>query len=222
MDWRSGPGWGASRADQRLAALARRPSALLPQRPGHPGLPAAIRAPPPATIPASWRAMPRASSSRVVDAPRAGRRGVRRVTSRVRLQALCPVSAAAVPWLIAVGLRALAVRGWPATVAVAARPGLRLDRLPDQLRGVRDAAVLPGIPLGLVATRRLRALPVERRTPVNWLVATGLMSLAVLVHLTTAMVVAPAAAARLRRSRSAVRRAPAVVDDLADATSGSG
>ena len=102
------------------------------------------------------------------------------------------VSAAAYPWLMA---WACLPAGRPPMVRGRGR-GLGLVYLwTDWPINYVTFGMLPyflGIPIALVATGAF-ARYLERRTPGTWLLATGLMSLAVLVHLTTAMVVAPAA-----------------------------
>ena len=71
-----------------------------------------------------------------------------------------------------------------------------------------------GVPVALVATSALRAVPGDATARVRGSSATALLSLAVLVHLTTAMVIAPGGAARLRRRRS-VAEVPVAAIDLA-------
>jgi hypothetical protein len=104
------------------------------------------------------------------------------------------VSAAAVPWLIA-----LACAVWkisPRGMAVA----VLLDLLyiwTDFPINYVAFGMLPyflAIPLGLLATGEF-ARYLSRGGALNWLIATGLMSLAFLVHLTAAMVIIPAVAA---------------------------
>jgi hypothetical protein len=102
------------------------------------------------------------------------------------------ISAAAYPWLIALACSLFGLRGWGAAWAV----GLSLVYVwSDWPLNYANFGMLPyflGIPLALVATGYL-ARYLERRTPAGWTMAAILLSLAVLVHLTTAMVVAPAA-----------------------------
>jgi len=102
------------------------------------------------------------------------------------------VSAAAVPWLIA-----LACAFWripPAGAAIA----VLLDLLyiwTDFPINYAAFGMLPyflSIPLGLVATGAFARF-LTRGGTLNWLITAGLMSLAFLVHLTTAMVIVPAA-----------------------------
>jgi len=103
------------------------------------------------------------------------------------------VSAAAVPWLIA-----LACAFWkmpPAGAAIA----VVLDLLyiwTDFPINYAAFGMLPyflSIPLVLVATGAFARF-LTRGGAVNWLISAGLMSMAFLVHLTTAMVIVPAAA----------------------------
>ena len=82
------------------------------------------------------------------------------------------ISAAAVPWLIALACVALAGSRRRNGDRRLARPALHLDRFPDQLRGVRDAAVLSGDPAGPGRDGGLRALP-DRGGAVSWLVGGG-------------------------------------------------
>jgi len=102
------------------------------------------------------------------------------------------VSAAAVPWLIA--LACLLWRLRPSATAVAV--GLVLVYIwTDFPIAYATFGMLPyflGIPTGLVATG-LFARFVANGGAVSWLLATAAMSLCVLIHLTTAMIVAPAA-----------------------------
>ncbi|MHB1557104.1 MAG: ArnT family glycosyltransferase [Isosphaeraceae bacterium] len=102
------------------------------------------------------------------------------------------LSAAAYPWLLALACRLFGVRGWGVACAV----GLALVYLwTDWPLNYADFGMLPyflGIPVSLVATGCL-ARYLERRTVARWAVAAFLLGFAVLVHLTTAMVAAPAA-----------------------------
>ncbi len=119
------------------------------------------------------------------------------------------VSAAAAPWL-------LAIAGWlwglrPAATAVAVLLAL-LDIWTDFPLSYAEFGMLPyflGIPLGLVATGTFARFLVRRRV-VAWLMAVGFLSVSVLVHFTTAMVVAPAALlAYLAAVLRPARRSPA-------------
>ena len=69
------------------------------------------------------------------------------------------VSAAAVPWLIALACVLWRIPAGGSGDRRLARSALRLDRLSDQLCGVRDAAVLSGDPRGTGGDRRVRSLP---------------------------------------------------------------
>ena len=73
------------------------------------------------------------------------------------------VSAAAVPWLIA--LACMTLEDLPAAVRDRrlARSALYLDRLPDQLRDVWDAAIFSGRPVGLAATGAFARFLARRR-----------------------------------------------------------
>jgi hypothetical protein len=124
------------------------------------------------------------------------------------------VSAAAVPWLLAIACAVWRLR--PAATAVAVLLVL-LYIWTDFPLSYAEFGMLPyfvGVPLGLVATGALARFLVRRRVG-NWLLAVGLLSGSVLVHFTTAMVVVPAAvlaylAATLRpRRRSPVPRSEA-------------
>ena len=102
------------------------------------------------------------------------------------------VSAAAVPWLIALALRILEdPADWSRDCRIAGL-ALHLDRLSDQLRRFRDAAVLSRHPAGIGRDGRIRSFSDTRRGE-QLALTTGLMSMAFLVHLTTAMVIVPAA-----------------------------
>ena len=102
------------------------------------------------------------------------------------------VSAAAVPWLIA--LAGLIWRFRPARPRSPwASPLVYIwTDFPISYAAFGMLPYFLGIPLGLVATG-VFARYLTRGGLLNWLAAAGLMSLAVLVHLTTAMIVAPAA-----------------------------
>ncbi len=102
------------------------------------------------------------------------------------------LSAAAVPWLIALTCFFWRIRGWSAVIAVSL---VLLYVWTDFPINYVTFGMLPyflGIPVGLVATAIFTRYLMLGGL-VNWLLAASLMSLAVLVHLTTAMVVAPAA-----------------------------
>jgi hypothetical protein len=102
------------------------------------------------------------------------------------------VSAAAVPWLIALACFIWQIRAATAATAV----GLALVYIwTDFPLSYAAFGMLPyflGIPLGLVATG-VFARYLIRGGWLNGIMASMLMSLAVLVHLTTAIVIAPAA-----------------------------
>jgi hypothetical protein len=102
------------------------------------------------------------------------------------------LSAAAYPWLIALACLLLSIRGWPATIAVLLS---LLYVWTDWPINYVTFGMLPyflGVPVSLVATSAFARF-LERRSVAAWGVATALLSFAVLVHLTTAMVAAPAA-----------------------------
>ncbi len=115
------------------------------------------------------------------------------------------LSAAAYPWLIALACGVFGLRGWGAAWAV----GLSLVYIwTDWPLNYADFGMLPyflGIPLALVATGYLSRF-LERRNFAGWMMAAILLSLAVLVHLTTAMVAAPAALHRLCRGGTGTGR----------------
>ena len=102
------------------------------------------------------------------------------------------LSAAAVPWLIALACVLWNIRHSSAAIAVALFLLYVWTDFPINYAVFGMLPYFLGIPIGLVATgffTRYLALG----GLVNWLLAAILMSLAVLVHLTTAMVIAPAA-----------------------------
>jgi hypothetical protein len=102
------------------------------------------------------------------------------------------VSAAAVPWLLAIACALWRLR--PAATAIAVLLAL-LYIWTDFPLSYAEFGMLPyflGVPLGLVATGAFARFLV-RGGIVLWLIAAGLLSVSVLVHFTTAMVVAPAA-----------------------------
>src|SRR5262249_20350360 len=102
------------------------------------------------------------------------------------------VSAAAVPWLLVIACTLWGLR--PAATAIAVLLAL-LYIWTDFPLSYAEFGMLPyflGIPLGLVATGAFARFLIRRRV-VPWLIAVGLLSASVLVHFTTAMVVAPAA-----------------------------
>ena len=102
------------------------------------------------------------------------------------------LAAAAPPWLVAASCGLLGVRGWAATLAVLLGA---LHIWTDWPINYVVFGMLPyflGVPLALVATSAF-AWYLDRRTAGAWLLATATASLAFLVHLTTAMLIAPAA-----------------------------
>jgi hypothetical protein len=122
------------------------------------------------------------------------------------------VSAAAVPWLIALA----------GAIAEIPSRGVAIAVLLDLLYIWTDFPInyvfygmLPyflAIPVGLAATAAFGRFLTERGV-INWLIATSMMSLAFLIHFTTAMIVIPAAAmayaaAIARGSRQVAPRAP--------------
>ena len=88
--------------------------------------------------------------------------GVRRSRPELAYKLYVLVSAAAVPWLIAPRLHALEGSRRGNGDRRLARSALRLDRLPDQLRGVRDAAVFRRDPGWAGGDWRVRAVPGTR------------------------------------------------------------
>jgi hypothetical protein len=102
------------------------------------------------------------------------------------------LAAAAPPWLIAASCRLLGVRGWTASLAVLLGA---LQVWTDWPINYVMFGMLPyflGVPMALLATSAFAAY-LDRRTTGAWLLATAAASLAFLVHLTTAMLIAPAA-----------------------------
>jgi hypothetical protein len=102
------------------------------------------------------------------------------------------LSAAAVPWLIALACILWHIRHSSAVIAVSL---VLLYVWTDFPINYVTFGMLPyflGIPVGLVATATFTRYLMLGGL-VNWLLAASLLSLAVLVHLTTAMVIAPAA-----------------------------
>ena len=198
---------GATGLTQRLAALARRPSALLPQALWSPAVPQADGDRRPGYDPElhgglrQERGLPG-----VVDPARAGRRRLRGGRIPSCLQALRPgLGGARSPgWSLRRGL-ALATPGpgrSPSRSLLV--PALRLDRLPDQLRGVRDAAVPAGHPARAGRRRGSSAATWSAGGVRWWLVVGGADGrLVVLVHLTGCDGrVAPAAALAYAYGRS--------------------
>ena len=116
------------------------------------------------------------------------------------------LSAAAYPWLIALACRLFGVRRWTATVTVLLSLAYIWTDWPINYVTFGMLPYFLGIPVALVATASFSRF-LERPGPISWAAAAILMSLAVLVHLTTAMVVAPAAliayVAAIRRRETA-------------------
>ena len=150
---------GTRRPDEWLAALARRSSAVLPQRPGHPRFPAAVGNDRRLRSVLHGGISQERGLSRLLDPSRTGRLGLRRRSSGTGLQGLCPdlgriASLAGGPG----GVR-LAVSGPGRRHRGPAVPALRLDGFPDQLRRVRHAPLSAGHPPGLAGHGRLRRVP---------------------------------------------------------------
>lgn len=101
-------------------------------------------------------------------------------------------SAAAYPWLIAAACALVGIRGWRTTLAVSLALAYVWTDWPINYPGFGMLPYFLGIPVGLVATGAFARF-LERRSVLTWILATVLCCLAVLIHLTTAMVVAPAA-----------------------------
>jgi hypothetical protein len=101
------------------------------------------------------------------------------------------ISAAAYPWLIALACSLFGVRGWSAAIAVLL---CLLYVWTDWPINYVTFGMLPyflGIPIALVATGAFTRFLV-RKDLLTWVASAALLSLAFLVHLTTAMVIAPA------------------------------
>ncbi len=103
------------------------------------------------------------------------------------------VSAAAVPWLIALACAIWRVPRAGTTLAVLLMLVYIWTDFPINYVAWGMLPYFLGIPLALVATG-VFARFLERGGAITWLATAALMSLAFLVHLTTAMVIAPAAA----------------------------
>lgn len=102
------------------------------------------------------------------------------------------LGASAYPWLMAIACWLLGVRGWPATLAVTLCLAYIWTDWPINYVTFGMLPYFLGVPVAAVATSAF-AWYLERRGLASWAAAAVLMSLAVLVHLTTAMVIAPAA-----------------------------
>jgi hypothetical protein len=113
--------------------------------------------------------------------------------------------AAAYPWLIAAACYGFGIRGWTATVAVLLSLVYIWTDWPINYVTFGMLPYFLGIPVALLATSVFTRF-LSGRSAGSWIVATALLSLAVLVHLTTAMVAAPAAllayVAAVRQQRS--------------------
>jgi hypothetical protein len=103
------------------------------------------------------------------------------------------VSAAALPWLVALAAAAWRLRAQGAALAVLVFLLYVWTDFPINYATFGMLPYLLAIPLGLLATGLFGTFLIHGGV-LRWLLATGLMSLAVMVHLTAAMVVAPAAA----------------------------
>ena len=165
---------GIRRADQRLAALEGRSSALFPQCRSSRGSSSGIHSRRPAMTPASWRDTPRAWSS--PPRPRSpnwsSRRSAARVPSWLTSSTSC-CAAAAYPWLIAARLL-----GSSACAAGPRRSPSLLALLyiwTDWPINYVTFGMLPyflGIPLALVATAAFARF-LERRTSATWIARDG-------------------------------------------------
>ncbi len=121
------------------------------------------------------------------------------------------VSASALPWLVALGAAAWRLRARGAALAVLLFLLYVWTDFPINYAAFGMLPYLLAIPLGLLATGLFGGYLV-RGGILRWLMATSLMSLAVMVHLTAAMVVAPAAAlAYLAALTARAPRAPGLV-----------
>jgi hypothetical protein len=140
------------------------------------------------------------------------------------------IAAAAVPWLVAAAGALWRVRPAGLAWAIALELLYIWTDFPINYVGFGMVPYFLSIPLGLVATGAFARF-LERRGLLRWLASTALMSFAFLVHLTSAMIMAPAAlvgyamislargaepgtsraareARRVRFSRADARRAP--------------
>ncbi len=104
------------------------------------------------------------------------------------------LSAAAYPWLIALAARLLGVRGWTCASAVAIALGYLWTDWPINYVTFGMLPYFVGVPVAMVATAAFGRF-LERPGVILWGTSAALMSLAVLIHLTTAMLIAPAALA---------------------------
>ena len=104
------------------------------------------------------------------------------------------ISAAMIPWVVLLAARWFGAGLWGALVAIVLYLAYIWTDFPINYAAFGMLPYLLGIPLGLVATASLAGY-VERGGFLRWLVAGLASSLCVLVHVTTAMVVVPAAIA---------------------------
>ena len=100
----------------------------------------------------------------------------------------------ALPWFVALAAAAWGLRMRARRSGGTVLFAVRLDRFSNQLCRFRHAALSAGDPPGPAGYGCVRPVPVHGGF-LWWLLAALAMSLAVLVHLTAAMIVAPAAAA---------------------------
>ena len=103
------------------------------------------------------------------------------------------VSAAAIPWLVALAAATWGLRAFGQAVSVALFLGYVWTDFPINYAAFGMLPYLLAIPLGLLATGVFAGYLTSGGL-VRWLACAGLMSLSVLVHFTAAMVVVPAAA----------------------------
>jgi hypothetical protein len=101
------------------------------------------------------------------------------------------VSAAAYPWLIALTCWLFGIRGWTGAIAVLVSLVYIWTDWPINYVTFGMLPYFLGLPLALLAVSAFTRF-LERRTIGAWTTAMALLSLAFLVHLTTAMVIAPA------------------------------
>jgi hypothetical protein len=116
------------------------------------------------------------------------------------------ISAAAIPWLVAAAARVWGLRASGTTFAVTLYLLYVWTDFPINYATFGMLPYLLAVPLSLLATGQF-AVYLERGGLVRWLLAACLLSLSVLVHLTAAMLVVPAAGlaylgALVRRGRA--------------------
>jgi hypothetical protein len=102
------------------------------------------------------------------------------------------LAAAAYPWLIALACSLFGVHGWSTAISVLLSVLYIWTDWPINYVTFGMLPYFLGIPIALVATASFACF-IERRDIGTWILTTALLSLAFLVHLTTAMVIAPAA-----------------------------